>query len=681
MKKITLILQARCNSSRLPKKILLKFCGKTVLEHMIDRINILKNKIDIIIATTTLSFDDELYEFCKKKNIKCYRGSENDVLDRYYQTALINSTDVIIRCTSDCPLLDVKILDNMLDKYLNNDYKYYMMKYYGDSFYPSGFPDGFDIEIFDFESLKDVYLNAVDIKDRQDINRYFIRNYKGNTYKIPLIKDYNNLNLKNLHLSLDTKNDYKIIKNIYENLYPSNEHFGIYDILEYLNNNPNILNYNFVEENVGQMLYEKAKNIIPGGTQLLSKRPEMFLPKLWPAYYRKANGIEVVTLDGIKLLDFSYMGIGSCILGYCDVDVNSEVHNSIDRGNMTTLNCPSEIKLTKLLCKLHPWADMARYTRSGGEACAVAIRISRTASNKDKIAFCGYHGWHDWYLSANLNNDDELKEHLLPGLKPNGVPKNLKNTAFPFRYNHIEDLEKIIDTEDVGTIIMEPIRNIKPENNFLQKVKEIATKHNIILIFDEITSGFRLNTGGIHLLYNIEPDIAIFGKAISNGYPISAIIGKKNVMQHAENTFISSTYWTEDIGFIASIATINKHKKLDVGNYINTLGIYFQNNLKNIAIKTDINITVSGIPALTTFNFNYDNNLEIKTLYIQKMLEKNILAKNVLYLSYAHTKQDIDYYLLCIEEIFNYLCPLIKNNDIKKNLIGEVVHSDFKRLT
>ena len=354
MKKITLILQVRCNSSRLPKKILLKLYNKTVLDHIIDRINNVKNKFDFIIATTTASSDDEIYQICRDRDIKCYRGSENDVLDRYYQTALINNTDIIIRCTSDCPLLDSNLLDNMIDIYLKNNYKYFMMKYFGKSQYPSGFPDGFDIEIYNFESLKDLYKNVTDMKDRQDINRYFIRNYKLNLYEIPLYKEYKNLDFENLHLSLDTLYDYRIISNIFENLYPINKNFNIYDVLDYLNNNSSTLKYNLISDNIGQKLYQEAINIIPGGTQLLSKRPEMFLPKLWPAYYQKAHGIEVVTLDGKKLLDFSYMGIGACILGYADSDINCAVHNSIDRGNISTLNCPTEVELSKLLCELHP---------------------------------------------------------------------------------------------------------------------------------------------------------------------------------------------------------------------------------------------------------------------------------------------------------------------------------------
>ena len=420
--------------------------------------------------------------------------------------------------------------------------------------------------------------------------------------------------------------------------------------------------------------------MIPGGTQLLSKRPEMFLPDYWPSYYQKASGIEITTLEGIKMKDFSYMGIGSCILGYKDKDVNREVKKAIDRGNMSTLNCPSEVELTKLLIELHPWSEMVRYTRSSGEACAMAVRIGRAASKKDKVAFCGYHGWHDWYLASNWNNGDDLKNHLLSGLSPVGVPKNLKDTAFPFSYNKIEEFIDIIENHDIGCVIMEPQRSEPPKNDFLKKIRNYCNLKNIILIFDEVSSGFRINTGGIHLIYNVIPDMSIFGKSLGNGYPIAAVIGKKKYMESAQNSFISSTFFTEDVGFSAGIATINKHKECNVGEHINNLGLYFQKELIKIADNVGIKISVSGLSAFSSWSFDYQNDLEIKTLYIQKMLERKILAKNSFYLSYSHKKEDVDFYLDNIREVFYELLKLIENNQIKNHLLGEVIHTGFKRL-
>ena len=685
--KINIILQARMGSSRLPGKVLKKIKEKEMLLIMIERLKKCKNIDNIIICTTTNSEDDILANFCLIHGIKVYRGSENNVLERYYQTALLTDTDIIIRCTGDCPLIDYNIVDDMINNFLKKKRNYYVTEYDNND----SFPDGFGFEIFTFDALKDAYNNFENSYDTEHVTPYIVRKYedeedyyKINNKSLKEIKDiYSNINFDNLHLSIDTESEFNFIKTILNNF--DNLEFSVFDVLEYLNNNSYLLKKEEVDKDKtlygkGQELYIQAKKIIPGGTQLLSKRPEMFLPNLWPSYYQKASGIEVTTLDGLKMKDFSIMGIGACILGYCDPDVNLAVKKSVDKGNMSSLNSTNEVELTKLLLEIHPWADMARHCRCGGEADTIAIRIARAASKKDKVAFCGYHGWHDWYLSSNWNSNDALGEHLLTGLNPIGVPKNLKDTAFPFKYNDYQGLLDIISCHDIGTIIMEPIRSEEPQNNFLHKIRKLCDDKNIILIFDEVSSGFRLNTGGIHLLYDVEPDMATFAKAMSNGFPSGSIIGKRKFMSYAENTFISSTYWTEDIGFSAAIATIKKHKEYNVGKHINELGMYFQREIKKIAQNTSIKLIVSGLPCFSAFTFDYENSMAIKTLYIQEMLSRNILAKNALYLSYAHKKSDIDYYLQQINEVFILLYKAIQENKIEELLLGPVAHTGFKRL-
>ena len=306
----------------------------------------------------------------------------------------------------------------------------------------------------------------------------------------------------------------------------------------------------------GQELYKKAKTLIPGGTMLLSKRPEMFLPEQWPAYFSKAKGCKVWDLDGKEYTDVSIMGIGTNILGYGHPEVDEAVLQTVKNGNMATFNCPEEVELAERLIELHPWADMVRLARSGGEANAISIRIARAASGKDKVAICGYHGWHDWYLAANLGDKQNLAGHLLPGLSPSGVPQNLSNSVLPFNYNNYKELLSIVDNNDIGVIKMEVSRNMGPEDNFLQKVRDLATDRGIVLIFDECTSGFRQSFGGLHKIYGVEPDMALFGKALGNGYGITAVIGRREVMEAAQRTFISSTFWTERIGPAAAVATL-----------------------------------------------------------------------------------------------------------------------------
>ena len=435
--------------------------------------------------------------------------------------------------------------------------------------------------------------------------------------------------------------------------------------------------------NKSQSLYRKAKLRIPGGTQLLSKRPEMFLPEQWPSYYSKAKGVEVWDLDGNKYIDMSYMGLGACILGYSDPEVNNAVKVATDSGSMCTLNCPEEVELADLLCELHPWAEMVRYARTGGEAMAIAVRIARAKTRKDKIAFCGYHGWHDWYLAANLGEEDALNGHLLPGLEPAGVPRCLRNTAFASHYNKIDELKAIVSQHrgEIAAIVMEPIRSYEPELGFLEEVREITTSIKAALIFDEVSSGWRLTTGGAHLLYRVKPDIAVFAKGISNGYPMAAIIGIGDVMQAAQDSFISSTYWTERIGPTAALATIRKHQRCNVSEHLIEIGKLVQSGWKSAADQHGLKISISGIPPLGHFSFERENGQAIRTLFTQEMLQKGFLATNAFYASYAHQDHHIESYLKALDETFAVITRAIEKSEVEKLLKGPIAHSGFQRLT
>ena len=431
----------------------------------------------------------------------------------------------------------------------------------------------------------------------------------------------------------------------------------------------------------GQDLYNKAKNLIPGGTMLLSKRPEMFLPDHWPSYFSKAKGCKVWDLDGKELIDMSIMGIGTNTLGYGHNEVDTAVIETVKKGNMSTLNCPEEVYLAEKLIEINPWAQMVRFARSGGEANAIAVRIARAASGKDNIAICGYHGWHDWYLSANHNEGNDLSKHLLPGLSPLGVPKNLKGTVFPFHYNNYDELLAIVENNNIGVIKMEVERNFGPQNNFLQKVRDLATSRNIVLIFDECTSGFRETFGGIFQKYKIEPDIAMFGKTIGNGYALTAVVGKRNVMEAAQNTFISSTFWTERIGPTAALATLKIMKDIQSWNIITEIGKKVQTGWADLANDNKLEIIISGIPSLSNYSFSSSNSLIYKTFITQEMLKKGFLASTIFYASIAHSNEIINSYFENLSPIFKVI-KKCENGEINAmNILnGPVCHTGFKRL-
>ena len=432
----------------------------------------------------------------------------------------------------------------------------------------------------------------------------------------------------------------------------------------------------------GQELYKKAKTLIPGGTMLLSKRPEMFLPDNWPSYFSRAKGCKVWDLDNTEYVDVSIMGIGTNTLGYGNNAVDAAVIETVRNGNMSTFNCPEEVLLSEKLVEIHPWADMVRLARTGGEANAIGIRIARAASGRDKVAFCGYHGWHDWYLSANLGDGQNLAGHLLPGLDPAGVPQNLQGSAIPFNYNNFQELLSIVEEHNIGVIKMEVSRNMGPQDNFLQKVRKLATDKNIVLIFDECTSGFRQTFGGLHKMYDVVPDMALFGKALGNGYAITAVIGKREVMEAAQKTFISSTFWTERIGPTAALATLKEMERLQSWDVISKTGNQVKDKWMKLAERYNIELETWGLPALSGFTIKSKNSLAYKTLITQEMLEKGFIAGNSIYVCTEHTDEIIDRYFEALEPVFFQIqqCEKGYTEDILNLLKGPVCHSGFKRL-
>ncbi len=432
-----------------------------------------------------------------------------------------------------------------------------------------------------------------------------------------------------------------------------------------------------------QATYERAKEIIPGGTQLLSKRPEMFLPGFWPAYYEKAEGCRLWDLDGRCYVDAALMGVGANVLGYCDPDVDKAVVDAVRKGTNTTLNCPEEVELAELLLSLHPWADSVRYTRTGGEAMAVAVRIARAATGRDKVLFCGYHGWHDWYLSANLTGDRLKDGHLLPGLEPRGVPRGLLDTAIPFGYNGTDEfLDKMrMHGDESACVVLESVRNFEPEDIFFEAVRRETRKRNIVLIVDEITAGFRLGIGGAHLRYGLVPDIAVFGKAMANGYPLGAVIGTSEVMEAAQKSFISSLFWTERIGPAAALSTVRKMQSIDSPARLRAIGEKVRSGWTDAAGRTGVSIKVSGTPAITGFAFGHPDVLELKTVFTQEMLKRGYLATTAFYVSCSHEGYTADY-LSNVEAVFAWIAAQLEAGRRPAELLdGDVCHSGFKRLT
>jgi len=672
---ILAIVQARMRSTRLPGKVLKEVNGKSLIEILLQRLS-RSEKIDkIILATAENKENDILSETVEKLGFDVFRGSEDDVLDRYYQAARHYSPEVVVRITGDCPLIDSQLVDEVIGLYGENNVDY------ASNIKPPTYPDGLDTEVFSFTALETAYNNTKESFEREHVTP-FIRN----NGQFKLANYSNKTDLSGERWTVDDPQDIEVIENIINHFAPDID-FTWRDVIqlkqshpEYFAANRSIKRNEGAELGTGQKLWKRAKKIIPGGNMLLSKRPEMFLPEQWPSYFSKAKGCRVWDLDGNEFIDMSIMGVGTNTLGYGHPEVDEAVRKVIDQGNMSTFNCPEEVYLAERLVNLHPWADMARFARTGGEANAIAIRIARAAAEKNKVAICGYHGWHDWYLAANLGDESSLDGHLLPGLEPKGVPRELKGTVLPFAYNDFESLEKLVQEYDIGVIKMEVSRSEEPEASFLESIRQLVTEKDIVLIFDECTSGFRETFGGLHKKYGVEPDMAVFGKTLGNGYAITAAIGRREIMEAAQSTFISSTFWTERIGPTAALKTLEVMEREKSWEKITNTGKTIGKRWQALAEKYELQIEIGGLPALVNFNIPVDNWLKYKTLITQEMLKKGFLAANSVYVCTEHTNEIIDEYFEYLDPVIATVSDCENGRNVDELLEGPVCHSGFKRL-
>jgi glutamate-1-semialdehyde 2,1-aminomutase len=659
-------------STRLPGKILKSLGDKhTVLGLCVDRAR--KSKIANVVAvlTTVDSSDDLTYEESEKIGVQCFRGSENDVLARYFNAAEELNADVIVRITADCPFIDSQLIDSAIRFLLINDGDYYCNQD------PNVYPDGMDVDVFTMEMLKKTHDQAKTKYDREHVTPYMKRVCK------PIGKVHSVENQAHLRITLDEPEDLAVARIIYSNFSdPTAVTFK--EIINFLLENQEVRELNsHIQSNegstmgTGPKLYKRAKLVIPGGNMLLSKRPEMFLQSGWPSYYSKAKGCEIWDLDDNKYLDMSIMGIGTNTLGYAYDPVDIEVKKCVESSNMSTLNCPEEVFLAEKLIEMHSWSDSAKFARTGGEINAIAIRIARAATGRSEVAICGYHGWHDWYLSANLSGSSTLNEHLLPGLNPEGVPRELKGLTHALRYNNFDDITILDQNSKIGVLIMEVMRSETPAPGYLESIREKCSKNGIVLIFDECTSGFRETFGGIHLKFGVEPDLATFGKAIGNGFAITALIGRKSIMDSAENTFISSTFWSERIGYVAALKTLSEMEKIRSWEVITNTGRKMQDIWHRIFKNLEFEYKVTGIPALSTFSLLGEHGNVLKTWITQEMLKKGILASNIFYPSVAHTTEHLGLYEEKLNEVLN---GIWKNGKLNLLLDATPAQAGFKRL-
>jgi glutamate-1-semialdehyde aminotransferase len=430
-------------------------------------------------------------------------------------------------------------------------------------------------------------------------------------------------------------------------------------------------------------LYRQALEIIPGGTQLISRRPQLYALGLTPPYVSHGKGNRFWDLDGNEYIDFM-MCVGASILGYADDAVDSAVVEQIRHGTAYSVSHPLEYELARELINTIPCAEMVRYCKGGGEANTIAVRIARGYSGREKVLFCGYHGWHDWYLAANLVADDVLDTHLLPGIKPQGVPHGLAGTALPFRYNDLASLEDQLQRNkgEVACIILEASRGASlPAPGFLEGVRELAAAHGAVLIFDEVVTGFRLGLGGAQEQFGVLPDIATYAKAISNGYAMGAVVGRREVMSVVGEMFVSSTYWSDVVGLAASLATIRELRRRDAFQHIIAVGTRFQQQFDDLAEEHDLPLRAVGLPqqtAITVTEGDAALKRGIKDYYVQEMTRRGFFTSFGVNPCYAHGDTELQEVAAAWREVFPLLRSAIRASDWESRLVAPSVEA-FRR--
>ena len=666
-----IIVQARLGSVRFPKKIFAQILDRKSLDILLYRLKKINFNYDLIFAITEDKIDDDLAFWCQINKVEFYRGSDQNVLKRFYDSSQEKNNEVIIRITGDCPFVDSLVVEDCLKEFNLKKLDYLRTSL--------DFPDGLDVEVFSKKSLVEAYFHAKSTFDIEHVTP-FIKNSKNN--RVGELES--EFHMSQIRITLDEPKDLVVLNSIAE--YFGHFDFSIRD-LDYLSKlKPEIFKQNAKIErdegsrmSSGEKLWKRAQNVIAGGNMLLSKRPDMFLQKGWPTYFSKTSSCYVWDLDNVRYTDISLMGVGTNILGYSHPKVDEAVKKVVRDGNLSTLNAPEEVYLAEKLISMHPWASKVRFARTGGEANAVAIRLARAATGRNKIAFCGYHGWHDWYLSANLNDQNNLNEHLLPGLKYAGVPTELTNTSKPFHFNNLAEFKEVLKDNDLAAVVMEVMRNQEPEPGFLEAIREMTAKKGIVLIFDECTSGFRETFGGLHLKYGVSPDMATFGKTLGNGYAITAVLGIEEIMKSIDKTFISSTFWTERIGSAAGLATLDVMENEKIQNQIIQTSTKLREGLTEISQANNLIIQFFGLPSLTRFSIEGFEDRLLKTFITREMLNLFYLASNSIYVSMAHEKDIRDLYFEDLNKIFARISKM-SNLDLASILEKDIASEGFKRL-
>jgi glutamate-1-semialdehyde 2,1-aminomutase/spore coat polysaccharide biosynthesis protein SpsF len=682
IEKIVAIVQARMRSSRLPGKVLAEIAGRSMLEHIVSRVALSRFISQVIIATSTQNADDAIAAVAAEREFDVYRGSETDVLDRYYRAARSVNADVVVRITGDCPFTDPEVIDRVIHSFLKGDCDY------ASNTLVCTYPDGLDVEVFSVAALEAAWLEGRRSADREHVTPY-IRT--SGRFRLRNVESDMGRPTQHLRWTVDDEADLKFVRVIYERI--QCDQFGCRDVLALLDAEPWIGTLNLGQiRNEGfyrslarepptpvrpRSLHEsgqlarRMENVIPGGSQTLSKGPTQYVQGVAPGFLARAYGSHVWDVDGNEYIDLP-MALGAVILGHCYPAVEESVRRQMTQGTSFSLPHALEVEAAELLVELVPCAEMVRFGKNGSDATAGAVRLARAYTGRDLIACCGYHGWQDWYIGTTSFSG--------------GVPEVIRQLTRTFEYNDVESLKRVFEQnyKQVAAVILEPIGVVEPADGFLGEVRDLCRREGCLLIFDEVITGFRLASGGAQEYFGVVPDLACFGKALANGYPLSAIVGRREIMKGFEQTFFSFTFGGEALSLAASVATMREICGRKVIPQIWEQGQKIKDGLKCLGREFGAEGFVSclGLPPRSVVNFADESGREsllVKSLFQQECLKRGVLFSGGQNICYSHSDQDIEYVLRVYRAALEATGRAIRNGCVPQMLEGSPVQPVFRR--
>ena len=670
-------------STRLPGKVLADISGVPMLEHVVRRVRDAKTVDEVMLATTVSAGDDAIVEFCSKRKIACFRGSEEDVLDRFYQAAQTASAAIVVRITCDCPLIDPAVIDRVVRvvKDGDSDYATNTLRY--------TYPDGLDVEAFTFTALRRAWKEATKPSQREHVTP-FLRTEDG--IRRCNVENDTDLSGRNYRWTVDTAGDLEFIRAVYGAFEPPWD-FRLGNILDLLDREPalagkqtnDIMNEGYylsilkeakaeaapklsLEKSFAWL--ERAKKVIPGCAQTFSKSYTQYVAGAAPVFLQRGKGCRAWDVDGNEYIDY-VQGLLPNILGYAHDEVNAAYAAQTAEGHSFSLPHPTEVELAERLCKIIPCAEMVRFGKNGSDVTAGAVRAARAFTGRDRIACCGYHGWQDWFIGSTTRHA--------------GVPKAVRELTHPFPYNDLAALAALLESHagEFAAVIMEPVNFTKPLDGYLEGVKALAHKHGALLIFDEICSGFHFGLGGAQKKFGVTPDLACFGKAMGNGYPIACLTGRGDVMRICEEIFFSFTLGGEVASMAAAMKVLDILEQTDALVRMEANGRRLQDGLNLFARKCGIESRLEclGYPTWTVIKFrdaNGADSLLERSLFQQEAVKRGLLLLVTHNITAAHDQPAIEKTLEIYAKVVKTLAGWLSEPNPAKFLEGAMVQSVFR---